>query len=202
MTRWCLESVSDGSTTGVPVDSSGCVLEFSTVVERWRSDDGFVDDFVALLASLDYRAFLWETPPVTRGTMARCFEFTAIDCPALDRHPDPSPFRDQLETAASESVTSFANLGGDARLVVPVPTRGDVSPDCSHLAAFTRTAPIELQRRFWAAVAMAMEQRVSDQPVWLSTSGLGVAWLHARLDDQPKYFEHKPYRKPPHGEDA
>jgi hypothetical protein len=29
--------------------------------------------------------------------------------------------------------------------------------------------------------------------MWLSTSGLGVAWLHIRLDSTPKYYQHQPY---------
>lgn len=31
-------------------------------------------------------------------------------------------------------------------------------------------------------------------PVWISTSGLGVPWLHVRIDDRPKYYQHAPYR--------
>jgi hypothetical protein len=40
-----------------------------------------------------------------------------------------------------------------------------------------------------------MHQRVSAKPVWLSTAGGGVAWLHVRLDDRPKYYAHAPYRR-------
>ena len=25
-------------------------------------------------------------------------------------------------------------------------------------------------------------------PTWLSTAGMGVSWLHVRLDSQPKYY--------------
>jgi hypothetical protein len=38
-----------------------------------------------------------------------------------------------------------------------------------------------------------MAARVSTTPVWLSTAGAGVAWLHVRLDDRPKYYSHRPY---------
>ena len=34
----------------------------------------------------------------------------------------------------------------------------------------------------------------SQRPLWLSTNGLGVAWLHARIDARPKYYSHRPYR--------
>jgi NADH:ubiquinone oxidoreductase subunit len=39
-----------------------------------------------------------------------------------------------------------------------------------------------------------MQNRVGEQPVWLSTAGMGVAWLHVRLDDRPKYYGYSPYR--------
>jgi hypothetical protein len=29
---------------------------------------------------------------------------------------------------------------------------------------------------------------------WVSTSGLGVPWVHVRLDERPKYFQFGPYR--------
>ena len=35
--------------------------------------------------------------------------------------------------------------------------------------------------------------RLGGKPVWLSTAGLGVGWLHVRLDDRPKYYRHAPY---------
>lgn len=33
-----------------------------------------------------------------------------------------------------------------------------------------------------------------DVPIWLSTSGLGVYWLHVRLDTRPKYYNHDEYK--------
>ena len=32
-----------------------------------------------------------------------------------------------------------------------------------------------------------VEARIDDRPLWLSTAGDGVAWLHVRLDQRPKY---------------
>ena len=31
------------------------------------------------------------------------------------------------------------------------------------------------------------------KPVWLSTSGMGVAWLHFRLDQRPKYYTYRAF---------
>jgi len=47
---------------------------------------------------------------------------------------------------------------------------------------------------FWKLVGGAMERRLGPRPVWLSTAGGGVAWLHVRLDDRPKYYGYAQYR--------
>jgi len=39
-----------------------------------------------------------------------------------------------------------------------------------------------------------MQKRINAKRVWLSTAGMGVSWLHVRLDDRPKYYGHRPYR--------
>ena len=51
----------------------------------------------------------------------------------------------------------------------------------------------------WQVVGEAMERRLGTEPVWLSTAGAGVSWLHVRLDDRPKYYGHAPYRRTPGG---
>jgi hypothetical protein len=39
-----------------------------------------------------------------------------------------------------------------------------------------------------------MAERIGEAPVWLSTAGMGVAWLHVRLDSRPTYYGHRPYK--------
>jgi hypothetical protein len=48
-------------------------------------------------------------------------------------------------------------------------------------------------RALWRATAETLLDRISDTPTWLSTAGLGVIWLHLRLDSRPKYYSHRPY---------
>ncbi|MEL7448175.1 MAG: hypothetical protein AAFN78_03145, partial [Pseudomonadota bacterium] len=63
-----------------------------------------------------------------------------------------------------------------------------------HLADFLRTADASQVHAFWQAVGEAVAEKIGDETLWLSTSGLGVYWLHARLDRRPKYYTHTPYR--------
>ena len=38
------------------------------------------------------------------------------------------------------------------------------------------------------------DAHLGSQPLWLSTAGGGVDWLHMRLDKRPKYYRHLPWR--------
>jgi len=165
---------------------------YADVVEAWRSDVEFRTWFNALLAGASFTAFRWETPPVTTLTWRRPFEFVLLDCPDLARRPDPDAFKEHFDASSGSEVLAFPNLGGDALMVVPCPV---VSPSAyGHLAAFVRAAPEQQRHALWQEVGNAMARRLSTKPVWLSTAGAGVSWLHVRLDDRPKYYGHTPYR--------
>ena len=62
------------------------------------------------------------------------------------------------------------------------------------LAAFLRGAPKLQIQATWKAAASALRQTLGTRPTWLSTSGLGVPWVHLRLDRFPKYYQFDPYR--------
>lgn len=167
---------------------------YDQILDAWR-DAAFAREFSRLLAEVPFNAFLWETPPVDRYSVQRAFEFTVIKCPALDRAPDPSAFREPLAEAGNLPVTGFPNLGGDATMIVPQPPRHNCG--YAHLAAFCRHASAAELAALWRVASDTLSQRLSSAPLWLSSSGLGVPWLHLRLDTQPKYYAHAPYRTAP-----
>jgi hypothetical protein len=167
-------------------------LSWYDVLEAWAGYAEAGRAWCRVLADLPPVAFRWEAPAVTTGSLAQPFESVVIEDRALDQRPDPEPFSEHLDRASGEGVIRFANLGGDAMLVVPCPA-GPHSA-YAHLAAFVRSAPSHQQAMLWQEVAMAMRRRIGQRPVWLNTHGGGVAWLHVRLDDQPKYYTYAPYR--------
>jgi len=147
-----------------------------------------------LLADAPFSAFRWETPPITTASAVRPFEFVLLDSPELATHPDPDAFAEHFgDPAGSTDVVSFPNLNNDAILVVPCP-RGPLSA-YGHIAAFVREAPDAQKHALWRLVGELMQRRLGPRPVWLSTAGAGVPWLHVRLDQKPKYYGHAPYRE-------
>ncbi len=165
---------------------------FVEVIRAWQVDAGFRSQFNALLADAPYGAFRWETPAVTADTVSQPFEFVLLDSPGLARCPDPEAFEEHFAVAQA-SVAAFSNLGGDAIMVVPAPL---AEPSAyGHLAAFVRLAPEAQRHALWQSIGEAMARRVGAKPVWLSTAGAGVSWLHVRLDDRPKYYGFGPYKQ-------
>ncbi len=172
-------------------------LSWGDVAGRWRRDPAFCDSFTEALSEDPYEAFLWETPPVSYSTTDRRFEMVLVDAPVLARaRPSPEPFEDQIGAGrGTDGVRTFDNLGGDACLVAPC-ANGPLR-HYAHLGAFVRSGPRTQVRALWQAVGAAVDRRLSesDERFWVSTSGLGVYWVHVRLDSRPKYYSFAPYRR-------
>jgi hypothetical protein len=166
---------------------------FVDVLLGWQDDAMFRSIFNALLANVPFSSFRWETPSVTRAMLTRPFEFVLLDSPGLARRPDPDAFAEHFSGSSKTDVIAFPNLGGDAILIVPCLMT--VPSAYGHLAVFVREAPEPQRHALWRLVGEVMAQRVGAKPVWLSTAGAGVSWLHVRLDDRPKYYGFEPYRQ-------
>jgi len=186
------EQLDKGYTIKTAIMLAGAPIAYADVLHNWQQNAAFRTFFTELLAAAPFTAFRWETPPLTATTINRPFEFVLLNAPSLAKSADANAFAEHFPAAESDDVVTFANLGRDATLVVPCPS-GPVSA-YSHLGAFVRHAPQAQQHTLWRQVGAAMQRRLNDKPIWLSTAGAGVAWLHVRLDERPKYYGHAPYR--------
>ena len=158
------------------------------------------DRLSAALAAAPFDAAFFETPPVASAADAAALAFEAMLLPApglAAMRPEPAAYAEHMGASPAGGAAVFANLGGDAVLVSPkpAPRMQGVS-----LLPFTRTASPEAQRALWKAVGAAVCAQLEarggggGRPLWVSTSGLGVGWLHVRLDNRPKYYQHDAYR--------
>ena len=150
------------------------------------------DELTRVLCTLPWEACFMEAPP-WRAHEQPAWELMLLPAPALaGRAEDPRPFARQLTAATRQgrAAALFPNLGGDALLASPCPQGAGVHH--AHLLSFLRSAPRESSRALWRALGEGIVQR-AQQETWISSSGLGVSWLHLRLDDRPKYYQ-GPYR--------
>ncbi len=172
----------------------GVSISYASAIERWQNDAEFRVFFISILASSPFPAFFWETPAIIPDSLDHDFEFVLVNSPQLagvetDMYTFDSYFSSTVE---DDQVVIFTNLGNDATLVAPCP-RSHLAA-YSHLAAFSRLAPMSQQHALWQTVGNTLKHSISDNPVWVSTSGLGVYWLHIRLDSIPKYYTYTPYK--------
>lgn len=186
------EQLADGAGVRFTLALDSRPATFADIVQGWQDDADFRSLFNATLADTPFAAFRWETPAVRAATITKPFQCVLLDSPALARRPEPHAFGEHFSGAAGD-VVCFTNLGRDAILIVPCPV-AELSA-YGHLAAFVRLAPERQRQALWQSVGEVMARRVSAKPVWLSTAGAGVSWLHLRLDDQPKYYGYAPYRQ-------
>ena len=170
----------------------------SGVGERQR------EEFIRIIRKAPFDAVFFETKGVNHQESRRIpFSFVLINSPKLHefgkRGADCSTFSKHFRKAGEKHGVCFDNLGRDARLIVPLPVSKQKTCQYSHLTKFVRTAPHQQVDGVVAMVAREYLHRLhkkSPDPVWLSTSGLGVAWLHFRLDSSPKYYQYKAFAKP------
>ena len=186
------EQLADRRILRIAIDLDSTRVSYAEVVRLWQHDATFRSFFNSLLGDVPFDSFRWETPPITTATANRPFEFAVLDSPELATNPDASAFADYFRGAAEGGVVEFPNLGKDAIMVAPCPN-GEHSA-YGHIGAFVRQAPERQRHALWETVGKAMQRRLSIKPVWLSTAGAGVSWLHVRLDDRPKYYGYAPYR--------
>jgi len=173
---------------------NGSPLTYADVLGLWRNDSEFRTYFASLLADSPFTAYRWETPSVANSTHSRPFEFVLIDSPGFNsRKTDSDTYKDYFTTNdTDQGVVVFENLRKDATLIVPSPRGPDT--DYGHLAAFVRHAPDLQVDALWQVIGKTVAAKMTDSPLWISTAGGGVAWLHVRLDSRPKYYGFTPYK--------
>lgn len=187
-----IDILEDDRTVRYRVTMNGSDVSYATVLDLWQTDEHFKDYFTSLLADSSFGAFRWETPALTVKTAKRPFEFVLINAPSfVSRRTDSDTYTDYF-TDADKGVVSFSNLRKDATLVVPSPRGSEAN--YGHLAAFVRGADQSQISSLWRVLGRTVTAKLGKAPIWVSTAGGGVAWLHVRIDTHPKYYAYMPYK--------
>ena len=124
--------------------------------------------------------YFWEHPPIKNDTINQEYEFVLVRSDIflrLSSHEDT--FSQYFRKYPKESVISFPNIGRNAQLVVPTPQ--SESTNYIHIGHFFKADLSTQQSLFLQKVGEQMSAHINPNPLWLSTSGLGVYWLHACL---------------------
>jgi hypothetical protein len=153
--------------------------DFRTFYNSYLIDSGF-------------DAFFWENKPIANSNLNERYECNLINTDYLaGKNPDHLTFDSYFDT--DKKVVSFPNLGNDAQLVAPCPVEN--KSNYTHIGTFIRNAPSDQIHELWKMPGQEMMNHIGDELRWLSTSGLGVFWLHMRIDSVPKYYQTSEYKK-------
>ena len=168
------------------------VVSFERAITLFQESEAFRDIYIDLLQNSDYIGFHWEVKPVTTSKLNEDFEFVLVRNDAMSRLvQDTLTFKKYFNEG--ELAVTFPNLGGDAQLIVPTNLGGENT--YAHLADFVRKAPREQNHEFWKLVGKEYAKLIGAEPKWLSTAGMGVYWLHVRVDSRPKYYRYQAYKR-------
>ncbi len=175
------------------IKEDGRIINFADTIRLWQDSEEFRVFYTNLLIEVPFSGYFWENKPVTIKSMVQDYEFiirgsNVFDTKIADKNAFASYFKEDLD------IVSFYNLGGDAKLVVPC-FRGNNPEHYTHFASFIRNVQDKQLHRFWQKLGVEYENAINEKPLWLSTSGLGIYWLHVRIDSIPKYYTYTPYRK-------
>ena len=167
-------------------------LTFRQVFNYWNESIEFIDFYIALINSFEYLAFYWEHPGLTPNYLDYKYEFILKASPRFDRrNVNEKAFSKYLDL--EDEVVIFDNLGKNAKLVVP--TKKQEAETYKHMGSFLRKAPQNQVRDLFQKIGSIVFSEISEKDmIWLNTAGLGVIWLHVRLDTVPKYYKTKPYK--------
>jgi len=167
------------------------VMSYADWIDTIVENAEFATFFNTILSESSFQAFFWEVKPTDKSQLSSPFQFVLVNSSSLIKiDADKSSFQNHLNQ--NETVVAFENLGKDAVLIVPTPLVKEST--YAHLATFTRSAPQNQIVDFWKRVGLEYKNKIGEQTKWLSTAGLGVYWLHVRVDSRPKYYRFNDYR--------
>ncbi|MTI87682.1 MAG: hypothetical protein FH748_06915 [Balneolaceae bacterium] len=160
-------------------------------LELLEGNKAFRIFYNSVLSNAGFDAFFWENKPMTQQTLNEVYECNLVKSDYLAGvHPDHNTFEQYFED--HKDVVVFPNLGKDAQLIAPCPRQEHNI--YTHIGNFVRKADQDQLHAFWKTVGKEAAFHIGDKPRWLSTSGLGVFWLHVRIDSYPKYYQTHIYK--------
>jgi hypothetical protein len=159
-------------------------MDWSEVVDNLCYYPRFRERLVEQLNEVPFQRYKWECNPFNPKKDSP-FEFVCVSDTSLPKKPDPSKLLDYITDA---EVAVYKNLKKTSTLISPGLL---TNADCATISSFMRTAKAEDQHALLIALGKELEKR--KKPVWVSTAGAAVPWLHIRLDPRAKYYKHKPY---------
>jgi hypothetical protein len=123
---------------------------------------------------------------------------TKVKITKIYNKPNYKPFEKKINQTETRS---FLNLDKTCILVIPPYKNKNNIPNYSTLYYFYKNSTYKEKQELWKKVAEEIKKIIlksqkhpsENNKLWVSTHGLGVAWVHIRLSIIPKYYKTKKY---------
>ncbi len=169
----------------------GSTISFSDWMRFMLTSKEFVLNFNRIFEESSIPSFFWEVKPITKDSLDLPFEFVLVESARLQLiKQNSSAFETYFHN--NDLAATFPSLRKDAQLIVPTPISEQTN--YSQISNFSRSAEQRQIIEFWKRVVYVYSKTIGAKKKWLSTSGLGVYWLHVRVDSRPKYYQHSDYK--------
>lgn len=156
----------------------------------------FIQLLVLLLKQYS-QPFFWELPPVIPQRMNNIkFSMVLINMdepiPEEDHHTY-GPYIEQTE----DSVHLFWSAYDDVLLFIPTRKYPHTNTVYTNIYTFVQSASLDELIDYYTKLFEVLRDIIfPEYPqtwLWVSTSGLGVFWLHTRVEFWPKHYRHIDY---------
>lgn len=161
------------------------------------TDEHFRDLICDIFKNCKYNNVYWEFPGLNKNNANSKAEFVLINTGQFSKS-DHSAFSEYFPPTVQTKVISFKNLSKDCDLITVTPTSNNKNfyNSCSDIMTFFKSSyvPKELHHQLLINIGTQMSNYLKGtQKKYLSTSGRGVPWLHVRICNTHKYYNHIEY---------
>ena len=169
--------------------------EILTVREiiNFFENKSFVLEFVSIINNtINYNSYFLECPKMNADTLNDEFEFIIYD--AKNKFENKSANFD-IFCPYSDNHLSFSmkSYSGNT-LIIPNYMKGTPCVNYLNISNFLKNSLDEQIVDLFYLISDNLKKEInSGKTVWLSTHGLGIPWLHIRIDYYPTYYSHKKY---------
>ena len=168
-------------------------LTFRKLLKLWITDKDFCVFFTKLLGSKTKSKYRFESPKLTKTNLNKKAFFIVYNEPELSSTANPKgiyPVGFILELKKCETKINALLIPGKGGMEHPermiIPCR-----PVAHIGQLNRQ-PKKLIHDMWKLAAIAAIQKFNEnKTAFISTHGLGIPWLHIRIEEFPVHYKYK-----------
>lgn len=164
-------------------------ITWMMALEKMKGKDiHFMSLFIDSFHRTKFKTFFWECSPVSASNAQSDAFVYVILRTSIPLTQDFTAFQEHHPPTSRREIISFDSKSGGTILVVPTPSYQRNQRQMSSLGPYLRdpqNTPIRLFQHVAKIILHTLA--TTKNMIWLNTHGLGVPWLHIRIDFFPKY---------------